>query len=57
LLISAALIIIRVIHGAIVDNMESWAGMSFEKFMRMAEDRRRWNKLVHTATNPRNEDS
>jgi len=39
-----------------MDDMEKWAKMSFEKLLKETEDRWRWRKLVHEATNPRNED-
>ena len=41
---------------AMDDNMEKWTKMSFEKLLRETEDRWRWNKLVHEATNPQNKD-
>ena len=42
-----------------MEKMEKWAmryKMSFEGLLRETEDRRRWRRLVHEATNPRNED-
>jgi len=39
-----------------MDEMENWAKMSFEKILKETEDRWRWHRLVHEATNPRNED-
>jgi len=39
-----------------VDDMKKWAKMSFEKLLKETEDRWRWHRLVHDATNPRNED-
>jgi len=38
-----------------MDDMEKWAKMSFEKLLKEIEDRWRWHRLVHEATNPRNE--
>jgi len=38
-----------------IDNMEERAKVSFEKLLRETEDRRRWNRLVHEATKPRND--
>jgi len=40
-----------------IDNMEKWAGMAFDKLLRETGNRRRWNRLVHEATNPWNDDS
>ena len=39
-----------------IDIMEKWAGMSFEKLLRVTMDRGRWNRLVHEAINSRSED-
>ena len=39
-----------------MDDVEKWAKMSFEKLLKETEDRWRWCRLVHEATNPRNED-
>jgi len=40
----------------LIDNMENWAKMSFEKLLRETEDRWRLQRLVHEATNLRIED-
>src|SRR6218665_51336 len=39
-----------------MDDMEKWAKMSFEKLLKETENRWRWHRLIHEATNPRNED-
>ena len=40
----------------LMDDMEKWAKMSFEKLLKKTENRWRWHRLVNEATNPRNED-
>jgi len=39
-----------------IDDMETWAKMSFEKLLIETDDRWRWRRLAHEATNPRIED-
>ena len=39
-----------------IDDMEKWAKMLFETLLRKTEDRWRWRRLVHEATNLRMED-
>jgi len=39
-----------------MDDMAKWSKMSFEKLLKEIEARWRWPRLVHEATNPRNED-
>jgi len=40
-----------------MDNMEKWTKMLFQKLLKETEDRWRWRRLVHEATNLRNKDS
>ena len=39
-----------------MDNMEEWAGMTFEDLLKKTRNRRKWSSLVHEATNHRIDD-
>ena len=39
------------------DNIKMWTGLPVEESVRMAEDRDKWRKYVHSVANPRIEDS
>jgi len=39
-----------------MNNIKTWTGLPVEESVRMTEDRDKWRKYVHDATNPRIED-
>ena len=39
-----------------LNNISTWMNMPFHRFLTETEDRKRWRRLVHGATNPRIED-
>jgi len=39
-----------------MDDMKKWAKMSFERLLKNTEDRWKWRRLIHEASNPWNED-
>jgi len=39
-----------------MDNIKTWTGLPVEESVRMTEDRDKWRKYVHGATNPQIED-